>query len=211
MIDLPAATVVHRRLPKEAFYKKLALNTAMKDKFVSDVESIFVENSLTKDNLNLADDSEVKEILVLSLTLKKQFFDDKILEVIARQNPHKLVFLMKFAEQSQLALYSGKLYKTNWQNDNEQQHLSANGFTLEQIYNNFIEQIALFDERAEKREDRSINERLALQEQILKLEQRIKKLEADTWKEQQPRKQFDMFTKLKKYKEELENLKHGQA
>ena len=202
MIDLPAATVVHRRLPKEAFYKKLALNTAMKDKFVSDVESIFVENSLTKDNLNLADDSEVKEILVLSLTLKKQFFDDKILEVIARQNPHKLVFLMKFAEQSQLALYSGKLYKTNWQNDNEQQHLSANGFTLEQIYNNFIEQIALFDERAEKREDRSINERLALQEQILKLEQRIKKLEADTWKEQQPRKQFDMFTKLKKYKEE---------
>ena len=124
MIDLPAATVVHRRLPKEAFYKKLALNTAMKDKFVSDVESIFVENSLTKDNLNLADDSEVKEILVLSLTLKKQDFDDKILEVIARQNPHKLVFLMKFAEQSQLALYSGKLYKTNWQNDNEQ-HLSA--------------------------------------------------------------------------------------
>ncbi|MEE0986629.1 MAG: DUF4391 domain-containing protein [Succinivibrionaceae bacterium] len=211
MIDLPAATVVHRRLPKEAFYKKLALNTAMKDKFVSDVESIFVENSLTKDNLNLADDSEVKEILVLSLTLKKQFFDDKILEVIARQNPHKLVFLMKFAEQSQLALYSGKLYKTNWQNDNEQQHLSANGFTLEQIYNNFIEQIALFDERAEKVEDCSINERLALQEQILKLEQRIKKLEADTWKEQQPRKQFDMFTKLKKYKEELENLKHGQA
>ena len=79
MIDLPAATVVHRRLPKEAFYKKLALNTAMKDKFVSDVESIFVENSLTKDNLNLADDSEVKEILVLSLTLKKQDFDDKIL------------------------------------------------------------------------------------------------------------------------------------
>ena len=211
MIDLPAATVVHRRLPKEAFYKKLALNTAMKDKFVSDVESIFVENSLTKDNLNLADDSEVKEILVLSLTLKKQFFDDKILEVIARQNPHKLVFLMKFAEQSQLALYSGKLYKTNWQNDNEQQHLSANGFTLEQIYNNFIEQIALFDERAEKVEDCSINERLALQEQILKLEQRIKKLEADTWKEQQPRKQFDMFTKLKKYKEDLENLKHGQA
>ena len=210
MIDLPAATVVHRRLPKEAFYKKLALNTAMKDKFVSDVESIFVENSLTKDNLNLADDSEVKEILVLSLTLKKQDFDDKILEVIARQNPHKLVFLMKFAEQSQLALYSGKLYKTNWQNDNEQ-HLSDNGFTLEQIYNNFIEQIALFDERAEKVEDCSINERLALQEQILKLEQRIKKLEADTWKEQQPRKQFDMFTKLKKYKEELENLKHGQA
>lgn|SRR5574344_458236 len=210
MIDLPAATVVHRRLPKEAFYKKLALNTAMKDKFVSDVESIFVENSLTKDNLNLADDSEVKEILVLSLTLKKQFFDDKILEIIARQNPHKLVFLMKFAEQSQLALYSGKLNKTRWQNDGDHR-LSANGFTLEQIYNNFIEQIALYDERAEIVAERSINERLALQEQILKLEQRIKKLEADTWKEQQPRKQFDMFTKLKKYKEELENLKHGQA
>ena len=53
MIDFPTATVVHRRMPKEAFYKHLAITKMLKEKFVSDVDRIFVENSLTKDNLNL--------------------------------------------------------------------------------------------------------------------------------------------------------------
>ncbi len=89
MIDFPTATAVHRRLPKEAFYKHLPLTKALKDKFVSDVERIVIENSLTKDNLNLNTDSEIKEILLLSITLKKQEFDGKVIEAIAKQNPHK--------------------------------------------------------------------------------------------------------------------------
>lgn len=210
MIDLPEATRVNRRLPKEAFYKKLALNTAMKDKFISDIERIVVENSLTKENLNFSDDADVKEILLLSLTLKKPEIDNRILEVIARQNPHKLVFLAVYEDRRQLALYSGKLYKTEWMNENELQ-LSAHGFNLDQIWNNLIEQIALRKERAESVTELSIEERLALQEQIIKLEKKIEKLEVDLVKEQQPRKKFDKFTELQKYKKELENMKHGQA
>ena len=66
MINFPDATYIHRRMPKEAFYKRLSLTTALKDKFISDVDRIYIENSLTKDNLNLTADSEVKEILLLS-------------------------------------------------------------------------------------------------------------------------------------------------
>lgn len=77
MIDFPAATVVHRKMPKEAFYKHLPLTKPLKDKFVSDVDRIYVENSLTKENLNLASDSEVQEILLLSIALKKQELTQK--------------------------------------------------------------------------------------------------------------------------------------
>ena len=210
MIDLPEATRVNRRLPKEAFYKKLALNTAMKDKFVSDVEKIVVENSLTKENLNLSEDSEIKEILLLTVTLKKQAIDNRILEVIARQNPHKLVFLAIYEDLRQLALYSGKLYKTKWMRENELE-LSANGFNLEQIWDNLIEQIALSEERAESIADLSVNDRLTLQEKIIKLEKKLAKLEVETLREQQPRRKFDKFTELQKCKKELENMKHGKA
>lgn len=48
MIDFPAATVVHRRMPKEAFYKRLPLTKVLREKFISDVDKIFVENSLTR-------------------------------------------------------------------------------------------------------------------------------------------------------------------
>ena len=112
MIEFPAATAVHRRLPKEAFYKHLPLTKILKEKFVSDVDRIVVENSFTKENLNLASDAEIKEIMLLSISLKNQEFDGKVIEAIARQNPHKLVFLLSFEDQQQLAIYHNKLYRT---------------------------------------------------------------------------------------------------
>ena len=210
MIDFPTATAVHRRLPKEAFYKHLPLTKALKAKFVSDVERIVVENSLTKENLNLNSDSEIKEILLLSITLKKQEFDGKVIEAIARQNPHKLVFLLMFEDSRQLALYHSKLYRTQWI-DASEISLKPQGFSLDEIWEAFGEQIALYDERAEKSASLSVDERLALQEQILKLEKLIARTEAAAWKEQQPKKQFELYTRLRGYKQELEDLKHGEA
>ena len=210
MIDFPTATAVHRRLPKEAFYKHLPQTKALKAKFVSDVERIVVENSLTKENLNLNSDSEIKEILLLSITLKKQEFDGKVIEAIARQNPHKLVFLLMFEDSRQLALYHSKLYRTQWI-DASEISLKPQGFSLDEIWEAFVEQIALYDERAEKSASLSVDERLALQEQILKLEKLIARTEAAAWKEQQPKKQFELYTRLRGYKQELEDLKHGEA
>lgn len=210
MIDFPEATRVHRRMPKEAFYKRLPLTTAMKDKFVSDVDRIFVENSLTAENLNLSQESEVKEILLLSINLKKQEFDGKVVEAIARQNPHNLVFLLSYEDMRQLALYHGKLYRSSWVPETELT-LAAKGFSLEEIWNGFIEQIALYGERTESAENMTIDERLVLQEKIIKLEKQIEKTETAAWKETQPKKRFDLYSKLQKYKQELEELTHGES
>lgn len=210
MIDFPEATRVHRRMPKEAFYKRLPLTMAIKDKFVSDVDRIFVENSLTAENLNLSQESEVKEILLLSISLKKQEFDGKVVEAIARQNPHNLVFLLSYEDMRQLALYHSKLYRSPWVLETELT-LAANGFSLEEIWNGFIEQIALVEARTESAEHMTIDERLALQERIVKLEKQIEKTEAAAWKETQPKKRFDQYLRLQKYKQELEELKHGES
>lgn len=208
MIDFPAATIVHRRMPKEAFYKHLSLVKATKERFVSDVDKIFVENSLTKDTLNLIADSEIKEILVLSILLKKQEFDTRIIEVIARQNPHRLVFLLMYEEKCQLALYHSKLYCTPWISNHEMQ-LKAKGFSLDEIWNTLVEQIALYEERAVAISGFSVDDRLALQEEIIKLERQIAKIEAATWKEQQPKKRFEMYTRLQAYKKKMTELKSG--
>lgn len=210
MIEFPAATAVHRRLPKEAFYKHLPLTKVLKDKFVSDVDRIVVENSLTKENLNLTDDAEIKEIMLLSISLKKQEFDGKVIEAIARQNPHKLVFLLMFEDSRQLAIYHGKLYHTSWV-ESDKVALKLQGYSLDEIWDAFMEQIALYEERAEKTDALSVEDRLAVQEQILKLEKQIKKTENAMWKEQQPKKKFELHTHLLEYKQKLEELKHGKA
>lgn len=208
MIDFPTATIVHRRIPKEAFYKHVPLAKTIKERFISDVERLFVENSLTKDNLNLAVDAQIKEILVLSILLKKQEFDAKIIEVIARQNPHRLVFLLMYEGKCQLALYHSKLYRTPWIPNDEMQ-LRIKGFSLDEIWNTLIEQIALYEERAITAAGAPIEDRLALQEEIVKLEKQIEKTEAAAWREQQPKKQFEIYMRLQDYKKKLIELKKG--
>lgn len=210
MIEFPAATAVHRRLPKEAFYKHLPLTKILKEKFVSDVDRIVVENSFTKENLNLASGAEIKEIMLLSISLKNQEFDGKVIEAIARQNPHKLVFLLSFEDQQQLAVYHNKLYRTLWM-DHDEIALKLQGYSLDEIWDSFIEQIALYEERAEETADLSIEDRLEIQDQILKLEKRIDKTENAMWKEQQPKKKFELHTRLREYQKKLEDLKHGKS
>ena len=210
MIEFPAAIAVHRRLPKEAFYKHLPLTKILKEKFVSDVDRIVVENSFTKENLNLASDAEIKEIMLLSISLKSQEFDGKVIEAIARQNPHKLVFLLSFENQQQLAVYHNKLYRTLWMKHDEIA-LKLQGYSLDKIWDSFIEQIALYEERAEQTDALSIEDRLAIQDQILKLEKQIDKTENAMWKEQQPKKKFELHTRLREYQKKLEDLKHGKS
>ena len=210
MIEFPAATAVHKRLPKEAFYKHLSLTKILKEKFVSDVDRIAVENSLTKESLNLSSDAEIKEIMLLSISLKNREFDGKVIEAIARQNPHKLLFLLLFEEQQQLAVYHNKLYRTLWMNHDEIA-LKLQGYSLDEIWDSFIEQIALYEERAEQTEDLSIEDRLEIQNKILKLEKQIDKTENAMWKEQQPKKKFELHTRLREYQKKLEDLKHGKS
>lgn len=210
MIEFPAATAVHRRLPKEAFYKHLPLTKILKEKFVSDIDRIVIENSFTKENLNLASDAEIKEIMLLSISLKNQNFDGKVIKAIARQNPHKLVFLLNFKNQQQLAVYHNKLYRTLWM-DHDKITLKLQGYSLDEIWDSFIAQIALYKECAKETVDLSIEDRLAIQDQILKLEKQIAKTENAMWKEPQPKKKFELHTRLREYQKKLEDLKHGKS
>lgn len=210
MIDFPESTVVRRRLPKEAFYKHLPLSAALKQKFVSDVDRITVENSLTKGNLNLAKESGIKEILLLSITLKKQDFDGKIVEAIARQNPHKLIFMLVYDDERQLAVYHSKLYRTKWMKENNLS-LTLAGNTLDEIWDDLVRQIAISSEAVLQRQDRTIDEQLKDQDEIDRLNKLIKKTEAAAWKEQQPKKRFELYSKLKDYQKQLEGITNGKA
>jgi hypothetical protein len=204
MISLPHATFVHQRIPKEAFYKRLNLSSALKERFVSDIETIYVENSLTKAHLNLLEEAKITEILVVSIVLKKQEYDHRLLEAIARQNPHKLVFLLCYRDQQQLAVvYKGRLYRSVWR-PKEDSMLEARGFHMGEVWESLVEQIALPDEKGVQSDKLTLEERLASQEKREKLEKQIAALQAKIRKEKQLNKQVKLNAELKKLKKELE-------
>ena len=206
MIQFPSATVVGRVMPKEAFYKHLALSSDLKEKFVTDVKRITISNSFTAATLNLKEGTQISEILVITIDLKKQQFDGHIVENIARQNPHKLLFLLRFEDKAQLAVYYAKLYTTAWILY-EEITLTAKGFTLDAVWQGFLEQIALQDGLTKHNPDEDIDTKLQRQEMILKLQKEIEKLEKRTQSELQPKKKFELYGQLQETKQKLEELK----
>jgi len=208
MMQLPSATAVGRVMPKEAFYKRLTLSSDLKEKFVTDVKRITISNSLTAATLNLEAGTEISEILVLTIDLKKQQFDGRIVENIARQNPHKLLFLLRFEDKAQLAVYYAKLYTTAWLSY-DKITLKVKGFTLDAVWQGFLEQIALQDGLTENKPNEDIDTKLQRQEMILKLKKEIEKLEKRTQSEVQPKKKFELYQQLQELNKELEDTENA--
>ena len=207
MIKFPSTAHVGRTMPKEAFYKQLNLSTELKEKFVSDVRRITMEYALTAESINVDKSDDLLEILVLTIQLKKQEFDYRIVETIARQNKHKLIFVLDFDDQQQLALYSSKLYKTPWL-PTEKIKLEARGANIAEIWIGFVEQIALTNETPAAA-PMSVEERLRRQERIEKLRKDIAMLERRTRKETQPKKKFELYQQVQALKKQLEEIENG--
>lgn len=196
MITFPGTTAIGRILPKEAFYKRLTLSTELKEKFVSDIKRIILLNSLTSTTLRLEPSESVREILVLVFELKKQTIDTRILDNIVRQNQHKLIFLLRFEEQGQLALcYNNKLYSTQWQ-PLETLALGAKGFTLDAVWDSFLEQIVLAGKEDCPRTDLTVEERIKRYEAMQKLQTEIEKAEKLARSEKQPKKRFELYQQV---------------
>ena len=134
----------------------------------------------------------------------------KIIEAIARQNPHNLVFLLVYEDQRQLAVYHSKLYRSAWVQEKELD-IALQGSTLDEIWDDLVRQIAISSEALLKQENQSVEEQLRKQDEINRLQKLIEKTEAAAWKEQQPKKRFEMYTRLQEYKRQMEEITHGKA
>lgn len=202
MLTFPQKAVVRRIMPKEAFYKHLNLSGEIRDKFISDVKRIVMEYKLASDTINIEAGEEISEILILSIELKKLDMDYRIIENIARQNAHKLLFLIKFEVQGQLALYYNKLYKTAWMPLTDLD-LDVKGLNLDSIWEGFIEQIGLHEDIIPSCDSLSVTDKLKKQDKILKLQREVEKLERLSRNEIQPKKRFELYTQLQELKKKL--------
>ena len=202
------ACLLHQRFSKDAFYKNIQLSPGLKASFVTDIDKIYVEYGLSDSVLNLSVTSKIEEILFLQIILREKEFNLKLIETIARQNPHKLVFLLCYEDLMRIAIWQGKLYLSEWQTV-EKTDLMLHGSSLDEIWDGFIEQIALTEEQPGAQTGLSVEDRLKRQERIRKLEQSIEKTEAAAWKEKQPHKRFELHQRVQKLKQELEDLKNG--
>ena len=146
----------------------------------------------------------IKEVLLLQIELKKHDFDSKLIETIAKQNSHKLVFLLRFDKYSKLAVYYKQLYIGKWK-PFEELSLVLKGNSVNEVWLSFVEQIALDESNAISKSD--LDHKLELQNKAKALEKEIAKLDTAIRKERQPNRKFELHKKMMELEKSLKALR----
>jgi len=202
MLGLPRSTEVNRRVAKEKLYTKATLTTQLRDMIKDQIESVVWRNKLADSTVSVAAGEKVKEIQVFEVVLRQRGLDKRLLPVIAKAIPYKILFVLTFGEEVQAWIEaSGTFYNTNW--------FSLDGFTLrfeglnlDAVYENLARQIA----GGRLGADGDISEAVDRDKRRQKLEREIAALEKKFLREKQFNRQIELNSELKRLKKELEGL-----
>lgn len=211
----PASTEFGLRLPKQKFYEKLDLPSAIKRAFVEQIKLIRWTHKLASSTMNIAPGQNVQEIEVIRIWLSEPELDEGVLRIIDRNIPYHLLFLLEYEGKVQawmgykelangkIASSSGQSWHTEWMLEDELP-LRIDGLDLDTIYENFIRQIA--GEALPAPQAVPLKQSIELSAQKEKLRKKIDALEKKMLKERQPRRQSEMYDELRKLRKEWEAL-----
>lgn len=221
MLGLPESTEFNRRIPKQRFYENLSITPALQRVFVEQIKNIYWQNKIAPSTMNLLAGDTVTEIEVFEVQLTQPHLDVAVLRQIDKEIPYHIVFLLEHDGKYQAwtaykesaisgnnAFKVGKYYHTEWLPEFELP-LTVDGMNIDIVYENFVRQIAGDILQSESTETLKVSVERDIRRQ--ELEKKIEKTEAAAWKETQPKKRFDLYSKLQRYKQELEELRHGQS
>lgn len=198
MLGLPKDTELNKQLPKNAIYAKFKMNTAAKGRIDRDISRIYIVNEVSASKINLNEGVEVKSFFVLLVILKHKDYDEKNIVTLSKLIPQKMVMVLEYEDDAKLAVYHKKLMQTQWVKK-EDISLDLKGLDLDKVWENIIVQIGGFTVE----NGNSLDEQISVDEQRIKLEKEIAKLERLARAEKQPKRKFDLVCKIRTIQDKL--------
>ena len=203
MYALPNSTLLCKQIPKKAIFEKFALTAAQRKRIDADIARIDIIARLAQDTLPaIATGKEVKEIYVLSVSLKTKSYMPDSIKLLARLIPQRMLFVLCHEQQAQLAIVHEGLHTGNWTMQEDLRiHLSDINFDA--LWEHLVVEIG----------DISLNTEQTLDDRILrKWEQKrilneIEQLERRIDKEKTLGKQMQMRSQINQRKKYLETTK----
>lgn len=198
MYGLPESTEVKRALPKAQLYKKFELKQSQRDAFDNDVAKMEIVNFISPQTVPAINEGEeVKAIFVVEVELKKKEYDPKNIVFISKLIPQKIIFILKYNEVSQLAIFHSKLFTTGWQRD--ESNFPLRGLNLDMVWNSLVSFIG----EVKIKEGNTLNEQIKLDEERNKILKQIQMLEKQMRSTVQPRRQREIYAEIKNLKMSL--------
>lgn len=201
MLNLPKSTEIKKQIAKDKILDNSNLTRAEKNIFEENIKKLVLISEVFAHNVNIEASSEIAGFFVLNVHLKKQDYDTKVIEKIFKLINQRLVLLLQFEEQAQLAVYHNKLFVTSWQ-AMEALQLKLQGLNFNQVWQNIILQIGELN----LEQGKTLDEQISINEERSKLEKQIDALKKKAWAEKQPKKKFAYAQELKVLERQLEEL-----
>lgn len=199
MYGLPISTERKRQLPKKAIYAKFDLNSVQRESFDADVARIDIVAVISPTTIPaLSEGTEVKELYVLDVQMKRKEYDAKNILLLTRLIAQNMVFALRHENQMQFVIFHTKLFTTAWQ-PVEQATLPLSGLNLDTVWENIVKEIG----QIEIADGHTLVEQIAENDQRAKLLAQIAILERKMANEKQPRRKREYFELIKKLKEQI--------
>lgn len=161
MFGLPPTTEVKRPLPKAQLYKRLDWTASQRERFDADVSRLDFVNWISPLTVPaIAVGNEVKEIFVVEVSLKSRDFDTKAIELLAKNIPQRIVYVLRYGDEAMLATYHTKLFTSPWRAIDDIT-LPLTGLNLDAVWENIVSTIGQFSIE----EDKSLSEQIKVDDE----------------------------------------------
>ena len=201
-------------MPKEKFYEHGNVNTAVREKFISDVQRITWSYKLAEATINLPGTAAVPEVQVFTIDAKASDVGEPILNAIDKAIPFPIIFeitrqsagsteVRMVAAHKQLGTGAPKLsgyYSTSWQPADTTRQPLPTAITLPALYTALLRPMTPLTARPGE-EMSEVADRLAA---VRKLEREIATLERKLRTEPQLNRKVELRRKLQTQQHELE-------
>jgi len=199
MLGLPKSTELSQALPKARIYAKFELSSTQKERFDEDVSRMTIVNVISERTVPALHAGEkVESIYVLEVQLKKKDYDLKNIQLLSKLIPQKLLFLLRYNDETQLAIFHTKLLMSDWGAEPE---ITVSGLDLDDVWDNIVKTVGTI----EVEEGNTLVEQIAIDDDRAKLKRQIEQLEEKARKEKQPRRKYEIYKEIIKLKEFLQN------
>ena len=200
MYALPNSTLLSKQIPKKAIFEKFALPAAQRQRIDVDIARIDIIARLAQDTLPaVAGGKEVKDIYVLSVSLKTKDYHPDSIKLLVRLIPQRMLFVLCYQQQAQLAIIYEGLHTSGW-NVKDELRIPLSGLNFDALWEHLVVTIGDISLNTEQTLDERIQNKQE-KEQILK---EIEQLERRIDKEKSLGKQMQLRSQINQRKKYLE-------
>lgn len=210
----PEAGKLSRQVPKKKFYEQGTVNTAVREKFVSDIQRITWAYKLAEATINLPGTAVVPEVQVFTIDAKNRDVGEPILNAIDKAIPFPIIFeivhqsagrseVRMAAAHKQLEAGAQNLsgyYSTGWQSIDTMRQPLPTAITLPALYTAILQPLTPLTVRPGE----EMSEMAARLATVRKLEREIAALERKLRTEPQLNRKVELRRTLKTKQHELE-------